>query len=378
MNLRYTRDVDLDAPVALQASQWWILLNESDATPADHRAFGEWVARSPERVEAFLKVTRLTRVLQSKTAGWPATPVDTLVQEARLEQKIVDIGEGSNAEATASTASRLRGGEELKFASAPNRRRPMVGALRRMRYPVRSPRLTASVLAGVAALIALLGFFSMSPQSYSTAIGEQRSVVLADGSIVTLNTSSHIKVKLEKHRRTVDLLAGEALFQIAHDKERPFDVISAGTVARAVGTKFDVNQRADSTIVTVVEGRVEVGTPAGVGMAGAVGNATLISLSPGESVTVVPHVRPSRALVNIGTATAWTQRRLVFDHRPLGEVAAEFNRYNRQAIQIENPQLRNQEVTGTFEANDPASFMDFLSKLPHVQITLDSAVIKVY
>jgi len=65
---------------------------------------------------------------------------------------------------------------------------------------------------------------------------------------------------------------------------------------------------------------------------------------------------------------AWTQRKLIFENRPLGEVAAEFNRYNRQSIDIRSPELRSQEVTGVFQANDPDSFMLFLAKIPDVNI----------
>jgi transmembrane sensor len=67
-------------------------------------------------------------------------------------------------------------------------------------------------------------------------------------------------------------------------------------------------------------------------------------------------------------ATAWTQRRLIFEHRQLGEVAEEFNRYNRQVIEIQSAELRSQEVTGVFQANDPASFLTFLARLPGVTI----------
>jgi len=70
----------------------------------------------------------------------------------------------------------------------------------------------------------------------------------------------------------------------------------------------------------------------------------------------------------VATAIAWTQRKLIFEHRHLGEVADEFNRYNRQLIEIRSAELRSQEVTGVFQANDPGSFLTFLSRLPGVTI----------
>ena len=82
--------------------------------------------------------------------------------------------------------------------------------------------------------------------------------MLNDGSVVTLNTSSAIEVSLVKSHRTVTLLSGEALFQVAHDTLRPFEVKTGDTTIRAVGTQFDVDSRTAGTTVTVVEGKVAV------------------------------------------------------------------------------------------------------------------------
>jgi transmembrane sensor len=100
-------------------------------------------------------------------------------------------------------------------------------------------------------------WLTFSPaEQFQTKVGEQRSVVLADGSRVTLNTASKIEVRLQADHRVVQLLQGEALFEVAHDAQRPFDVHAGHVVVRAVGTQFDIDRRATRTVVTVVEGRV--------------------------------------------------------------------------------------------------------------------------
>lgn len=92
MQIDYTQEIDPDAPVTEQAAAWWMLLNHSHATSADHRAFRKWVVRSPECVEAFLQTVRLTRFLQSKHLRWSNTPIDTLVREARnAAGSVVDL-----------------------------------------------------------------------------------------------------------------------------------------------------------------------------------------------------------------------------------------------------------------------------------------------
>ncbi len=347
MQKDYSREIDSTTSVTEQASAWWMLLNHGDATPADHHAFGEWVARSPERVEAYLQTARLTRALESGRLPWPDTPVDTLIREAKSAPVEV-IGLPGLHGRTASS----------HFSGWLWTRRPIV--------------------AGIAALVVgAVGWSFFGPEHYSTAIGEQRSVVLRDGTVVTLNTSSEIEVRMTRHHRTVDLIAGEALFDVARDPARPFDVDAGKTTVRAVGTQFNVDRRPTSTTVTVVEGRVAVFTGKDPGAAPDVGASSNRPLAAGEQLTVAPDTIARAAHVDPAKATAWTQRKLVFEHRSLGEVADEFNRYNRERIDIESRDLRTQEITGVFEANNPESFTAFLAKIPDVVVerTRDNRVV---
>jgi transmembrane sensor len=232
------------------------------------------------------------------------------------------------------------------------------------------PRLTipraaaAAVIAAVAA-IGISLYVHLSPQRVETAIGEQRSVVLGDGSLVTLNTASSIEVRMTSDHRTVKLLAGEALFAVAHDATRPFEVTTGDTTVRAIGTQFNVDRRPASTTVTVVEGRVAVITPDDKSRST---QPSRLPLEAGEQLTLAPRSVRHAVRTDIATAIAWTQRKLVFEHRHLGEVAAEFNRYNRQIIEIRSAELRAQEITGVFQANDPASFLTFIAGFPGVTI----------
>jgi transmembrane sensor len=137
-----------------------------------------------------------------------------------------------------------------------------------------------------------------------------------------------------------------------------------------VGTRFDVDMRPSRTTVTVVEGRVAL-LPEGRHAAPA---AQLPILGVADRLVINrsgPVVTESGT--NVAAAIAWTQRQLVFEHRPLGEVAEELNRYNRGRIRIEDARLRQQEITGTFQSNDTASFVDFLSNIPGVVIQDDGA-----
>jgi transmembrane sensor len=235
------------------------------------------------------------------------------------------------------------------------------------------PRVWLQVAACVLLAFASGWYFLSRPQEFQTKFGEQRSVTLADGSRITLNTASKVEVDLRRDGRRIRLLEGEALFEVAHDPKRPFDVRVGDVNLRAVGTQFDVDLRLTSTTVTVVDGRVavDVGVSAGSGVGA--GPAAARQVLEAADRLVIRQSRPgvTQHGINVTAALSWTNHQLVFEKRPLGEVAEEFNRYNRQRIVIDDPGLRLQEVTGVFQSNDPSSFVAFLSGIPGVRIQDD-------
>jgi transmembrane sensor len=370
--------------ISEQAAHWWVLLHSEGASATDHLEFGEWVARSPERVESYLQTARLMRALKSPTVRWPDTPPEVLIREAKASPP--DALQLPNSTPPRLPSASYRGTNQGHTEGSP-------GSVAKPKVRYARPLLwgTAAALAIVAgsAWLMLTG-----PQVYTTKFGEQRSVLLDDGSRVTLNTASRIEVDLRKDRRLIRLSQGEALFEVAHDASRPFDVHAANTVLRAVGTQFNVDMRSTQTTVTVLEGRVAVVPEFGAAAASssepasAPSNAmespetaeNLLShhalvprgpliLAAAERV-VITSSGPStpQHVVNLAAATSWTRRQLVFDNRPLSEVAEEFNRYNRGRIVIDSEKLRGQQVTGVFQSDDPSSFLLFLSNIPEVEI----------
>ena len=299
-------------------------------------------------------MARLEGALKSGAVQWPQTSADELVRQALESPPAVLPFTSEGAGSAKDVPPALNAGSGR---SAGPQRRAAPGGRRHWKMAV-----AASLL------LALLGavLLAQRPQAYRTAVGEQRSVLLADGSLVTLNTASDIEVEFDESRRLVHLRRGEALFQVARDAARPFEVLAGNSTIRAVGTQFNVVTRDAGTTVTVVEGRVAVvsGEPAG---SAAPPPQLLLDAAQSVVITKSGAAAPQR-IANVAAATAWTQRRLVFERRPLGDVAEEFNRYNRHAIRIVDEALRRQTVTGVFEANDPGSFMQFLAQIPGVRI----------
>lgn len=333
---------DPTTPLSEQAAHWWVTLNGEDCTENDRRDFAAWVSHSPDRVEAYLRVVTAMSTLVNPSVPWPDTPVDVLVREAKSNRNVEPLA--------------------------------VQGDRHSRRYV---PRPLIQWMSGLAAAVLLaLGVPLLidQPQRYHTGVGEQLSVRLSDGSLVKMNTMSEVELSFDANRRGVSLISGEALFQVAHDPSRPFDVSAGQAQIRAVGTEFNVSRRDASTTITVLEGRVIVSRPEA-------GNTLTSTASPTSDADAPVALDPAERLVmndsgsrsierisDITAVTAWTQRRLVFERRTMGEVADEFNRFNREKIRIDDDALRQEQVTGVFQADDPQSFLAFIAKIPGVKI----------
>ncbi len=341
-------EIDPQMSVSEQASYWWVLFRDGSASADEQRQFGEWVARSPERVEAYLRVARVERALSSPGLRWPDEPADALIRAAKAAPADV-----------VTLASHRVVARETPQSDA--------GVGSRGTWAFAAAGLCLTIVLGV-----LVGWFMlMQPARFESAFGEQRSIPLQDGSRVTLNTASKIAVDLESKHRVVHLLRGEALFEVAHDPARPFDVVTDHAVVRAVGTQFDVYQQPGQTVVTVLEGRVAVFA----GSDASAAQATPVSML-GASERLVITREGATTLeqgVDGAAATSWTRNQLIFVRRPLGAIADELNRYNRNRIEIRSTELQGREITGTFRSNDASSFVAYLSGVPGVTVQQDSA-----
>jgi transmembrane sensor len=191
---------------------------------------------------------------------------------------------------------------------------------------------------------------------------------------VDVNTQSEIRVAFTSTERRVELVRGEAFFDVAKDSARPFIVATDLATAKAIGTRFSVYRAQTGTIVTVAEGRVLVRdrhTVAGESKSVA-DPEDAVEVIPGTQAEAQPghHVQMRRA--NVTSTFAWREHRLVFDGEPLATVVEEFNRYNSPPLLISDARLREQHISGVFGANDPESLLDFLVKVDHIAVTRDA------
>jgi transmembrane sensor len=234
------------------------------------------------------------------------------------------------------------------------------------------PAIAASLLVVAAASLLALGvLFAPGAQEYSTARGEQRSIVLSDGSIVQLNTLSRLIVRFDEGVRRIELPEGEALFRAAHDAARPFLVATPTATVRAIGTEFNVYSRSRDTEVAVLEGRVGVTAGAAFDRKDplAAGSTAPIVLGARESIVLDARGRASRAGARgPDEAVSWTRRRLVFDDAPVARVVEEFNRYNAKQLQVRDPRIAMLRISGVFDADDPDALVKYLERIQGIEV----------
>jgi transmembrane sensor len=346
----------LNTQIYEEACEWFIECRAGDLDNAARAEFDRWLRKSPEHQSAYLEIAAI----------WNEGPSLDPSDRWDLGKLIADAAEDpANIIALERTRSTSSTPQSIAKSPRTPHRVPLSAALSRRLFAI-----AASVLL---CTLALVTYILTSSGVYATALGEQRSLALNDGSTVQLNSLSKIRVRYSEHERTVDLLQGQALFHVAKDSTRPFIVDSGQTRVKAVGTQFDVYRKADGTIITVVEGRVAIlneGRPSGPQHEG-------VFVAAGEQITVSPRIARKTVHPNLAVATSWTQRQLVFDSASFADVAEEFNRYNRRKLVIDASALGTQHISGVFSSTDTASLIRFLRDRPGVRVTETPTQIRV-
>jgi ferric-dicitrate binding protein FerR (iron transport regulator) len=335
-----------------EAAEWLVELRVGDVDAVRRERLDSWFRESPHHIRAFLELSSIW-----EDGGDPDLnrkySTDALVAMATARST------------TATNVIPLERGIPNPAAERIDARAVIRGIQCKVGRAARRASWRSQLVASfaIAACAAGLSFwlYGRLEVSYVTRIGEEKSVRLADGSTLELNSNSRIRVRFSAHERAVDLIEGQALFHVAKDAARPFIVRSDAARVRAVGTQFDVYRKASGTTVTVVEGRVAV-SPVQQGASPSAPPTAVgaIILAAGEQVTVAPSKATKPTKADVATATAWTQRELVFDSTPLTEVAQEFNRYNVKQLIVNDADLRDFHVTGVFSSTDSASLLRFL------------------
>jgi transmembrane sensor len=182
-----------------------------------------------------------------------------------------------------------------------------------------------------------------------TGVGETRVVALEDGSRIVLDTKSRLRIAFTANTRSIELLDGQAQFEVAKDPDRPFRVRTRSAEVVAVGTKFDVATLQALTTVTLIEGRVNVRTISGTSQL----EPKVEALVPGQQLGIASDGQLlEKKVVQIENVTAWQRGTIVLDDMPLPAALAAINRYSETQIVIPGAALQSRRVSGVFRIGD--------------------------
>ena len=238
------------------------------------------------------------------------------------------------------------------------------------------PLRTSFVAAAAVAVLVAGAWFNMRPvrefvtQSYSTEVGESRTIVLKDGSTARMNTKSRIRwTGVGKDRRVV-LDMGEVLFEVAHDPVRPFRVMVGNSEIRDLATEFDVYRRDNgSVVVTVLKGQVTVG---GVAIGSGESTFSERQLKADEQVEytmagLVNDVHP----VDATKVVRWRAGLLETQGLSFSTVISELNRYSTKQILVPDSRVDEAHITlgGALLIRDVPGTLSLIQEVAPVVVT---------
>jgi len=296
------------------AAQWHSQFEDGELNPLERERFEAWLAADPKNRAAYESVHR-------SWAGMAGAAVDDRILKMRREA-----------------------------LSAPQKRRFK---------SLRSLSIAASILVIAVVTGILIRYNPLTGHSdagiYATQVGERSTITLPDGSTVVLNTASRIHVDFDAQVRRVQLLAGQAWFEVAKNQPRPFVVEAGDRRVTAHGTAFDVKlDDHDQLQVTLIEGRVSVDTMNASGTGPKVPEHE--DLLPGDQLTVTTARPTMKRKTDVAKVVIWREGQIIFDDDTLATAVAEVNRYSPKKI-ILDPRLANLRMSGVFVAGHSDSFV---------------------
>ena len=344
--------------IAEEAADWAVMLDAGELLADQKRRLADWLLESPRHVEELLIAVSLFDAFEGVDAD-KSRSIDELI--SNIPSEVVSIVRDHQQSITE---------EDATIAGEVIPRRQWLRW-----FAIGSAASIVFVLINVALVVQFTGQPDDQTQladgssGFTTQLGEQRKMTLEDGSIIHVNTQSEVAIRYKRDFRIVELLRGEALFEVAHDPNRPFRVIAGDTIAEAVGTTFNVYRAGDQTTVAVIDGKVAVETQDDylqtplddetIADIGRTDDGRLL-LAAGQKADVAPEAKTVRvASANIKAVSSWRVGQLIFEADNLGSIADQFNRYNRTRIVVDD-ELSATEFSGVFDADDPESLIAFL------------------
>jgi transmembrane sensor len=314
-----------------QAASWCMRLADAHLSADEQADLDTWIAADPANAAAFEEAVAIWQRIDA-TTGLP--------EMIRFRAEAV---EG------------LREANARRWARSPGRRWTVSAAM------------AACLAMLIVAAVLLLGDRT---QTYQTDAGERRVVMLDDGTRLTLDASTRVEVRLERDRRRLELIAGRAKFDVAHNPLRPLSVLARNRLTVATGTSFSVELLPRQVRVILYEGKVEVLSQArdGANRNLLADRADHAALTPGRELiasTEGPEVRIDDT--NVERSLTWETGLLSFEGEPLALAVERMNRGARNKLVVGDAGIASYGISGVFAAGDVDAFVEGVSAIHPVQ-----------
>ncbi|PHR93629.1 MAG: hypothetical protein COA69_03030 [Robiginitomaculum sp.] len=365
-----------------EAAEWAVLLDIGGLTPKAREALAAWLLISSKHVHELLLATTLYENL-GEIPEKPALSIEVLLAEKAPE--IIPL------------ISNLPASHKSVLD------KPTLASPTKPAWGRNIAAMLAFIVLGLVGLSSVLkpvtpplsAMDQVTDIAFETVLGEQRKMTLEDGSTVHVNTQSEVIIRYEDTQRIVELIRGEALFDVAHDPSRPFRVLVGDTIVEAIGTKFNIYRLEDTTSIAVIEGKVAVetenqiirhgvdtprpseDTPSGPTEFLRPNHNRLLLIAGQQAYVAKADKTVHVAEANIKAVKSWSVGQLIFEGDDLDTIITQFNRYNHRRILIENADLASLKLSGVFDVDDPESLIKTLELLGEVKVDRsDPAVIR--
>lgn len=335
-----------------EAAGWYLDMRANPGAHAQER-FLAWLHRSPRHVAEYLAIARLHGDMRA-VAATDGTALDELRALAAMEPSVVPLRRDQGAgprEVSASQARRRRPG---RWAAA------------------------ASIL-----LVGAMAWFLGRPSGdtpgvrYAATADGVRAVTLADDTRIQLSPGSIVDVRFDERSRRIELVSGDASFDVGRDSTRPLRVDAGGQRIEDIGTVFNVSRRSDDIEVSVISGRVAIANAPAPWLDRARRRLTgrswpaerIAEIGGGETARVSADGRLiGRGKADVATVAAWLPAEIHFHDTRVADVARRFNAYTATPLSVDDPALAEKRISGAFHARDPEAFVSYLGSLPNVQV----------
>lgn len=337
MSPAFHRRADALPSPAVEAARWALVQQEGEMTPAREAEFAAWLAADAAHLAAYEDALWALDAA-SRHAGAPeimALRSAALMSRGARRPRWQKLGGGALA------ATLMLGALWIAAVEVPGARIEERGAIA-----------------------------AADPASadYATRVGERSTYTLPDGSVLTLDTDSHVRIAYTAGERGVYLDRGQAMFEVAHGKALPFTVYARGQRITALGTKFNVRLDGSEVRVAMVEGRVRVERTQPASALPDNRPRAAVTLNAGDMLIV----EPQRAMVvepaDARQIASWTGGVLTFNDTPLADAVAEVNRYSASPIAIADPRIGSYRISGVFKSNDPEHFARAMTEFLPVEM----------